>query len=422
MAKAELEPLSRNRAFRIFWIGQSLSMLCEAIASVAMPLLVLQATGSVAHLGGVTAVGFAGQLLALTLGGGMIDRHRLRLMIVCDLVRAALFGLLVVAVATGLPLVPIIYLVAAVASLFSNLFDVACQTVVKDMIRPSDFVAANARIHGSYGLAFAVGPALGGLILQRLGPAVAVSSLVAAFLVSAGSLVLIRGARSAETAPSPSPSPSGEGQGVRALGHGVRYILGDRILRATIPFGALAVALTASTVNLLIFYLKDILGASESSIGLVLGASCAGVVLAAFVTPAIRRRWGLAVTALTALCIQGVCMAAIVGAAGLGICIIGGIAFCFGDRLRMIVLSSAEQERVESSSLGRVVAAKTLLLGIVAPLAVSACTAAAARWGVQPVLFGSGVAAIVVGVAGLIYRSLKPALLDVGEGVTRTEY
>ena len=146
-------------------------------------------------------------------------------------------------------------------------------------------------------MAFAVGPALGGLILQKLGPAVAVSSLVAAFLVSAASLVLIRGARSAAT-DAPAPSTADDGQGVRALGHGVRYILGDRILRATIPFGALAVALTASTVNLLIFYLKDILHASESSIGLVLGASCAGVVLAAFVTPAIHRRWGLAVTAL----------------------------------------------------------------------------------------------------------------------------
>jgi hypothetical protein len=146
------------------------------------------------------------------------------------------------------------------------------------------------------------------------------------------------------------------------------------------------------------------------------------VVLAAFLTPAIRRRWGLAVTALTALCIQGICMAAIVGAAGLHICIIGGIAFCFGDRLRMIVVGSAEQERVRSSSLGRVVAAKTLLLGVVAPIAVSACTAAAARWGVEPVLFCSGVAAIAVGVSGLIYRALKrPAALDVSEGITRTE-
>src|SRR5437899_1343352 len=82
----EIPPLARNTAFRILWIGQSLAMLCEAMASVTVILVVLRATGSVVHMGAVSATGSISHLLALVLGGGLADRHRLRLMIFCDIV------------------------------------------------------------------------------------------------------------------------------------------------------------------------------------------------------------------------------------------------------------------------------------------------------------------------------------------------
>src|SRR5438067_1903608 len=47
--------LWRNRNFNMFWFGQSLSALGDAFALIAMPLLVLQATGSVVQMGLVTA-------------------------------------------------------------------------------------------------------------------------------------------------------------------------------------------------------------------------------------------------------------------------------------------------------------------------------------------------------------------------------
>lgn len=46
--------LWRNTYFNIFWLGQSLSVLGDAFALIALPLFVLQATGSVAQMGLVT--------------------------------------------------------------------------------------------------------------------------------------------------------------------------------------------------------------------------------------------------------------------------------------------------------------------------------------------------------------------------------
>jgi len=40
--------LWRNRHFNVFWAGQTLSVFGDAFATIAIPLLVLQATGSVA--------------------------------------------------------------------------------------------------------------------------------------------------------------------------------------------------------------------------------------------------------------------------------------------------------------------------------------------------------------------------------------
>src|SRR5215217_5162947 len=46
--------LWRNRAFNIFWAGRSLSTIGDAFALIALPLLVLQATGSIVQMGLVT--------------------------------------------------------------------------------------------------------------------------------------------------------------------------------------------------------------------------------------------------------------------------------------------------------------------------------------------------------------------------------
>jgi MFS family permease len=74
--------LARDRNFLIFWAGQTFAVLGDAFALVALPLLVLEATGSVARMGQITAVNGAGALLAGLVAGPLVDRlDRRRLMI-----------------------------------------------------------------------------------------------------------------------------------------------------------------------------------------------------------------------------------------------------------------------------------------------------------------------------------------------------
>jgi hypothetical protein len=89
----ECKSLYHNRFFLIFWIGQTLSVTGDAFATVALPLLVLQATGSVVEMGFVTATFAVSSVVSNLLSGIIVDcMDRRWLMIICDTRRLLLYG------------------------------------------------------------------------------------------------------------------------------------------------------------------------------------------------------------------------------------------------------------------------------------------------------------------------------------------
>ena len=51
MAHRHSRSLTRNRNFNVFWVGQTLSFLGDAFSIVAIPLLILEVTGSLTQMG-----------------------------------------------------------------------------------------------------------------------------------------------------------------------------------------------------------------------------------------------------------------------------------------------------------------------------------------------------------------------------------
>jgi hypothetical protein len=67
-------PLWRDRSFAIFWAAQTLSVAGDSFAYIAIPLLVLRATGSVAQMGLLTGAGGAASVGAGLVAGILADR------------------------------------------------------------------------------------------------------------------------------------------------------------------------------------------------------------------------------------------------------------------------------------------------------------------------------------------------------------
>src|SRR3954451_12557643 len=85
--------LWRRRDFALFWSAQTVSVAGDAFSLVAIPFLVYHQTHSVARMTTLTAVAGVATIVAGVVAGPLVDRFdRRRLMILCDLARLVVFG------------------------------------------------------------------------------------------------------------------------------------------------------------------------------------------------------------------------------------------------------------------------------------------------------------------------------------------
>ena len=162
--------LARDRNFAIFWAGQTFAVLGDAFAIVAIPLLVLDATGSVAKMGLVTAVNGLGALLAGLFAGPLVDRlDRRRLMIQCDLGRVVTYALIPLGWwALDGPLW-LLYGLGFVASALSMVFGVGYITAVANLVDRDRIIEANGRLQTTFALSWVFGPMLAGVLFDFFG-------------------------------------------------------------------------------------------------------------------------------------------------------------------------------------------------------------------------------------------------------------
>jgi MFS family permease len=92
----------RHQDFKYLFLGQAASGVGDQVVIVALALYVTRRTGSPSDLGLVLAAGSLPLIVLLLFGGVWADRlPRHRIMVVCDIVRAALHGLLAVLIFAG---------------------------------------------------------------------------------------------------------------------------------------------------------------------------------------------------------------------------------------------------------------------------------------------------------------------------------
>ena len=390
-------PLARNRDFLTFWAGQGLSGLGDAFATIAVPLLVLRATGSLHRMGQLSAAVACAHVAAGLFSGALVDRvDRRRLMIACDLGRALVFAAVPLAWWLRGPSYPLLVGASVVGALLGNTFQVAAITAVARLVPRAQLIAANGMTHGAYAVAFFVGPMLAGAVCERVGPTAAVGVDAASFLVSALSVAAVRKPFSAgdETA---------RGPALAGFVAGLRFLWESPVLRATMLLLASSSLALAGRDNLFIFHLKRDLGWSDGRVGAVYALASLGALTGAAAAPRLRARWGFAACWLTAglalgLATAGVGHAAVLPAAGALAAVIAG-----SDAIRGVNTMTLRQELTPDHLLGRVTAAFWAMLTVPAALGADVNARLAERFGVAPVLTAAGGA--VVGLMAIGARS-----------------
>src|ERR671933_963409 len=176
-----------------FWTGQTISNLGSSFTQWAVPLLVFQLTHSAVNLGVASAATFLPYLLfGLVLGAWMDRVDRKRAMIALDSVNAlAIVSVPLVAQFWHLS-VWWIYAVTFVQSTVFIAFQAGEFAAIPSLVATDDLVTANGRIQATFSAAQVAGPLLAGLLVSFLSIQWVMALDAASFVISAGSLALIR--------------------------------------------------------------------------------------------------------------------------------------------------------------------------------------------------------------------------------------
>jgi MFS family permease len=196
--------LLTDHDFRLLFVGQSLSTFGDAAATIAVAFAVLGIGGSASALGIVLAARYVPLAGFLLIGGVVADRlPRRRLMLSSDVVRAVAQGTLAVLLLSGAAHVWQIVILQAVYGTAEAFFTPSIAGLVPQLVNLGDLQQANSLLRMTFSLSLIVGPAIGGLLIMRMGPEGAIVVDAATFAISAILLAQLVPTRSAGEARRP---------------------------------------------------------------------------------------------------------------------------------------------------------------------------------------------------------------------------
>ena len=341
--------LLRQRNFRLFWTGESISEFGNAIAVIVVPLVAidrLHASTFVVTL--LTAMTWLPWVVIGVPAGAWIDRLPPRpVMLVCDAVSLVVYASVPVAAWCGVLTIGQLIAVTLIAGTAGVFFNSTYQVLLPGIVDEEDLTEANAKLMGTREVATIAGPGLGGLIAQATSPVGALLADAISFGASFCCLTALR---------EPRDRRSDESEDGGML-DGLRFTWRDPYLRALTAFSSLAnLALTGVDALFVVFLVRTV-GLSSAAVGLVMASFGVGGVLGALVAPRLGQRFGTARTLLIAIP-SGLCLALLLPLADKG----PGLAFavvamvCAGGVLVIanVIVGSFMQTYVPPDIFGRV--------------------------------------------------------------------
>jgi MFS family permease len=180
-----LGPL-REREFRLFFTGQAVSLLGDAVTPFALAWAVLDLTGSARDLGFVIAAKTAPLVIFLLVGGVFADRlPRRAVMLIADVVRMGVQATTAALLLSHTAQIWELIVLQAFAGSATAFFNPASTGLTPVTVSPERLQEANALRGMSMASMQLLGPALAGVLIVTVGPGYALAIDAASFAVSA---------------------------------------------------------------------------------------------------------------------------------------------------------------------------------------------------------------------------------------------
>jgi MFS family permease len=261
--------------YRLFFIGQGLSLIGTWMQQIAMSWLVYRMTESVVLLG---VLGFASQLPSFLLGpfaGVVSDRYnRHRVLLATQALSMLQASVLTWLVMTGTVTVPWLLGLSAFLG-FVNGFDVSArQAFVVELIDKREDVSNAIALNSSlFNVARLIGPSIAGVLIAAVGEEMCFLINALSYLAVICSLLLMR--------VPPRALPKGKIRVWQSLQEGYRYVAGFPPIRSILLLLAMISLFGMPFSVLMPVFARDILQGGANTLGYLMGASGIGALAGA---------------------------------------------------------------------------------------------------------------------------------------------
>ncbi|WP_310488739.1 MFS transporter [Chamaesiphon sp. VAR_69_metabat_338] len=396
-----LPPALRSRNYRLFFGGQGISLIGTWMTQIATVWLVYHLTNSSVMLG---VVGFTSQIpnfLLTPFGGVLVDRFPRQRILIATQILAMLQSLCLAALALS-GVIQIWHLL--VLSLFQGIINAvdapARQAIVTELVdRPEDLANAIAINSTMFNGARLIGPAIGGLLIARVGEAYC-------FLIDGLSYIAVIIALLAMRF-KPKQLPKITGSPLERIKDGFKYAFGCPPIRAILLLSAIVSFLGMQYTVLVPVFADKILQGDAQTLGFLMAASGVGAVSGGIYLVTRKTVFGLGKLIILGPALLGLGLIVFALSRYLPLSLVAMLFIGLGTILQIASGNTVLQTIVDDDKRGRVMSIYTMsFLGVV-PFGNLLGGTLADRIGVTPTLIFAGSACLL----GSLYFSRQlPAL------------
>ena len=421
--------LGLNGSFTSLWAGQLISLFGDRIHQLALAAAVLVVTGSPLAMALVFVTATIPNLLFSPIAGTLVDRwdHK-EVLVVSDLLRAAVVLLIPLAVVTNILFVyPLVFVLTTISIFFRP----ARVAILPQIVRRDELLTANSALWVGETMADVIGYPLAGLFVVALGPALPIAFWLDGATYAASALLLstlvVRGRNHAgealgdEGAADEPAEPEVVDPGAAEaepgffgeLQAGWRFLRREPVLLANTVQATIAQLTVGVLLAMTPVYAKTVFGEGtlgwEAVYAFIETGVGAGNLLGGFLIGLIGMRFAKGHMVIAGYTIFGMMITLLALTGNLALVI--GFAFGSGVANMLFVIPSQTlfQERTPQHLMGRVVGFRFALVFGAMTLAMALGGVLAEVISVTVVLAAFGLVTMVTGLAGLFVRAVRDA-------------
>ncbi|ADI28001.1 MFS transporter [Geobacillus sp. C56-T3] len=361
-----MKNLYKNKAFLFVASSHFIHKIAETLYDLAIPLLVLHATGSSLLMGAIYALGFFAEFLVSFFGGAIVDSvNRKSLLMFISTLQALFISILPISASFGFFHIIIIFLVAFVLDICIAIYRIADMSIIPQLVEKNHLPEANGVMQMAISTAEAIGPAISGLVISFIGLFNSLWINFVNFIMLLATLSLIQYQKMERNDRLSSPK-----QLWSSSIQGLQYTLSIPLFRSILVWNLFVNFGLSGAVLMILFHLKERIGLTSSEIGLVMTMSALGGIASGALFSRIQAIFNSGKTLLMSSFTTSVALLLFPFqyhsfSSGILVFI---LMFSVGLNSRFIYLLF--QSSVPSNQLGRVISSSRLISTLLAPVSV----------------------------------------------------